>query len=369
MPAKPKIVILCASYAPFMSGAELFIKEIAGRLRDNYDFVVLTARFKKQLAKEEQQDGCLVKRMGFGLPFGLDKFYFMIFSPFLVIKLKPAIAHGVMESYAGIALIILRWFNKKIPCILTLQCGDLDHPKKQKKIPSWLWRKIHTTPDYITAISNFLGKRAERLRGSSKNISIIPNGFDINELPIKEKVVERRIVCAARLSWEKGIEYLIEALPEIRQRFPEAHLVLVGDGNERDKLRNLVSRLNLQEAVQFKGFLPHQDALKEISQGEVFVCPSLAEGLGNVFLEAQACQTPVIGTDVGGIPDIIQDGFNGLLILPKDSQAIVEAVVKIFSDPVLARKLAQNAQTTVQKFAWPNIVSQVDDLYQKVMKQ
>lgn len=367
MPTKPKIVILCVSYAPFMSGAELFVKEIAGRLQDNYDFVVLTARFKKQLAKEEQRDGCLVKRMGFGLPFGLDKFYFMIFSPWLVIKLKPAMAHGVMESYAGVALIILRWLKKKIPIILTLQCGDLDHPRKQKKIPKWLWRKIHTTPDYITAISSFLGKRAERLRASSKNIFIIPNGFDVNELPFKGKIVEKRIVCVARLSWEKGIEYLIKALAEIKKIYPSAHLVLVGDGSEKEKLQSLVEKSGLTDVVSFKGFLPHRDALKEISQGEVFVCPSLAEGLGNVFLEAQACQTPVVGTNVGGIPDIIQDGFNGLLILPKDSQAIVEAVIKIFSDKNLAQQLTQNAQITVQKFAWPNIVSQVDDLYHKIV--
>ncbi|MCX6789763.1 MAG: glycosyltransferase family 4 protein [Candidatus Gribaldobacteria bacterium] len=369
MAIKPKIVILCSSYAPFISGAEAFIKETVERLQNNYDFVVLTARFKKQLAKQEQQDGCLIKRMGFGLPFGLDKFYFMIFSPFLAVKLKPAIAHGVMESYAGVALIILRWLNKKIPSILTLQCGDLDHPKKQKKIPKWLWRKIHTTPDYITAISSFLAKRAERLRKSKENIFIIPNGFDVNELPRKEKVFENRIVCVARLSWEKGIEYLIKALPEICQQFPYAHLVIVGDGPEKENLGNLTEKLGLSEAVFFRGFLPHQEALKEISQGEVFVCPSLAEGLGNVFLEAQACNTPVIGANVGGIPDIIQDGFNGFLIQPKNSQVIVGAVIKIFSDKNLAQQLAQNGQTTVQKFAWPNIVSQVDNLYQKILHQ
>ena len=100
---------------------------------------------------------------------------------------------------------------------------------------------------------------------------------------------------------------------------------------------------------------------------DVFVRPSLSEGLGNVFLEAQACQTPVVGTDVGGIPDIIQDNFNGFLIPSKDSQAIARVVIKIFSDKNLAQQLTQNAQITVQKFAWPNIVSQVDELYRKIL--
>jgi len=352
-----------------MSGAEVFIKELVGRLGDSYDFVVITARFTRKVSKTETMPGCLVKRLGFGLPFGLDKFWFMWASPFLAQRFGPAIVHSVMESYAGIALIIFRWFNKKIPVILTLQCGDLDHPKKQKKIPYWLWRRIHTTPDYITAISTFLAKRAERLRSGPKNIFIIPNGFDLEEIPRKEKVIPERIVCVARLSWEKGINYLISALPEIRQQFSSTHLVLVGDGPERGKLQNLVQELGLQDAVQFKGFLPHKEALKEMAQAVVFVCPSLAEGLGNVFLEAQACQTPVIGTNVGGIPDIIQNGFNGFLIPPQDSSAISQAVKKIFGDPALGQKLVQNANKTVQDFVWSCVVKQINDLYCSILSK
>ena len=352
-----------------MSGAEFFVKEVVKGLAGQYDFLVITARFKRSLPELEEVSGCLVRRLGWGLPFGLDKFWFIVASPFAVLKYKPVIAHGVMESYAGIALIILRWLNKKIPIILTLQCGDLDHPKKQKKIPGWLWRKIHTTPDYITAISNFLAKRAERLRGRARNILVIPNGFDSREVPPKGKVMDGRVVCVARLSWEKGIDYLIAALPEIRRQFPSAHLVLAGDGPEKEKLRSLAKRLNIQEAVQFKGFLPHEQALKEMSRATVFVCPSLAEGLGNVFLEVQACGTPVVGTNIGGIPDIIQNGFNGFLISPKSSQAIVGAVVKIFNEPALARRFAQNAKATVRKFAWPNVVGQIDELYRKILDQ
>ncbi|MDD5750772.1 MAG: glycosyltransferase family 4 protein [Candidatus Pacebacteria bacterium] len=350
-----------------MSGAEFFIKEITERLQDKYDFVVLTSRFKKQAAREERMRGCLVRRLGFGLPLGLDKFWFMVASPFVALRSEPAIVHGVMESYAGVALIIFRWLARKIPAVLTLQCGDLDHPKKQKKIPRWLWRKIHTAPDYITAISGFLAKRAESMRGSPENVFIIPNGFDLREVPSKKEAVSGRIVCVARLSWEKGIEYLIGALPEIREKFPGARLVLVGDGNEKGKLLDLANKLGLDEAVEFRGFIPHSNAIEEISRGEVFVCPSLAEGLGNVFLEAQACRTPAVGTDVGGIPDIIQNGFNGVLVAPRDSRAIAQAVVKIFSDRVFARKIVENAVVSVRRYAWPDVVGLVDNLYRKIL--
>ena len=367
MAAKPKIVILSHSFVPYVSGAEFFVKEIVERLGNDYEFVILTSRFKKSLLKTEKMPGCLVKRVGFGLPFYLDKFLFLLAAPFYALKEKPAILHCVMESYAGIALIIFKFFNKKIPTILTLQCGDLDHPKKQKKIPAWLWRKIHTAPEYITAISSALAKRAQKLRNSPDNIFVIANGFNSQEIVFNETKIPYRIVCATRLSWEKGIEYLIKALPDIRKDFPETRLALIGKGKERDTLEKLAADTGVADIVGFRGFLEHQEALREIAKANVFVCPSLAEGLGNVFLEAQACKTAVIGANVGGIPDVIQNSFNGLLVPPQNSQAIALAVKKIFQDPILAAELIQNGFETVQKFTWENTASKINDLYQSII--
>ncbi len=362
---KPKIVIFSAFYSPYMSGAELFVKEVTERLADKYEFWIITSRLSPKLNPLEIKEKYIIRRVGLG--FIGDKFLFTFLAPLVALSYKPKITHAIMESYAGIALWLFRILNRKIPTILTLQSGSLDDFRKQKKIPGWLWKKIHLTPERITSISYFLARRAEKLGFPKRKISIIPNGVDLDIQPKNISRIPFRIICVARLSWQKGVNYLVGALPEIRDKFPQARLVLVGDGPEKRSLKQQVKKLNLEKEVAFKGKLSHQEVLEELSRSAVFVCPSLAEGLGIVFIEAQANGLPVVGTNVGGIPEVIKDNFNGLLIKSKNSQAISQAIIKIFSQPALAKKLVENAQKTVNKFSWPDISQQVNQLYQELL--
>lgn len=357
------IILFSCFYEPFISGAERFVKEVVERLSDRYRFVIITAKLDKNLEKFVEKEGYQIHRVGFGKR--SDKWLYPILAPLHALSHKPDLVHAVMESYAGVALWIFSFLSNK-PRILTLQSGDLDDETKQEKIPNWLWRKIHKNPNHITAISNFLKNRAVKLGANENEISVIPNGVDLNKFSVQEETAQKapyRIICVGRLSWEKGHEYLIRALPKIREEFPSAHLVLVGDGPLKDDLRGLVFSLNLQNHVEFKGLLPHKFVVEEMKKSSVFICPSLAEGLGIVFIEAQACGMPVIGTNVGGIPDVIQSGNNGLLIPPRNTGAIVDAIKKIFKDQHLTNYLVLNARQNSLKFEWRNISEQVSDVY------
>jgi len=365
MDNKPKIVVFSAFYSPYMSGAELFVKEVVERLADKYDFCVITSRLSSKLSSLEIRDKYVIRRVGFG--FAGDKFLFIFLAPLAALKYKPKIVHAVMESYAGVALWFFRLLNKKIPTILTLQSGDLDDSKKQKKIPSWLWRRIHLTPDRITAISSFLAKRTKKLGFPKEKISIVPNGVDLKSAPQNISQIPFRIICLARLSWEKGINYLIEAMPQVKKEFTQAHLVLVGDGPERKKLEEQVKKLNLEKSVEFKGKLSHQKALRELALSAVFVCPSLAEGLGIAFLEAMAVRVPIIGTPVGGIPDFLKDRETGLFCQVKNPQSIAEKIKELLEDQPLREKLIENAYNLVkEKYNWANISQQMKEIYQKL---
>jgi len=375
---KKTIIIFSCFYEPFMSGAERFVKEISERLSRpqrqqanlhggqaaRYRFVIVSARIDKNLPVKVEKNGIEIHRVGFGNKF--DKWLYPILSPFVALKYKPALLHAVMESYAGIALWISS-FLTKTPRILTLQSGDLDDATKQNKIPRWLWKKIHTTPTAITAISNFLKKRALDLGVPEEKITIIPNGVDfseINSLKESEKV-PHRIICVGRLSWEKGHEYLFGAMPEILKQFPDARLVLAGAGSREGELKDLANGLRISQAIDFLGNLPHNRVLEEIKKSSVFICPSLAEGLGIVFIEAQACGVPVIGTRIGGIPDVIENGVNGLLILPRNSKAIFDAIKGILDDASMASNLTQNALESVKKFDWYKIAEDMENVYNK----
>lgn len=366
---KPTIAILSAFYAPWESGAERFAREVAENLGGKYHFVVFTARNSKKVARKENIRAYEVRRLGFGC--FLDKWFFPILAPVAAARLKPDLVHAVMESYAGMALTLFRLLRRRTPAILTLQSGDLDDRKKQRKIPNLLWKLIHLAPTHLTAISHYLAERAKRLGVAEERISIIPNGVDLEELrPLIGRPFERvphRIVCVGRLSWEKGQQFLISALPLIRKEFSDAHIVFVGGGADEEKLRKLTHSLDLDNFVFFRGKLPHLRAMSEAVKGSVFVGPSLAEGLGIVFLEAQALGIPVIGSYAGGIPDIVENEVTGLLVPPKDSQAIAEAVKKIFGNAEFAMKLTQTAKERISKFSWSNIADSVSSLYDRYL--
>lgn len=365
MDERPKIVIFACFYEPFISGAELFVKEVIKRLGQRYHFIVIAAHLDKSLPKYEKHDDYEYYRVGLGKK--KDKWIYPILAGLLAKKLKPDLSHAVMESYAGIAAWFFKSWSKNTPTILTLQSGDLDDPSK--KIPSWLWKRIHKAPDLITSISNALAERAKKLGVKEENLVIIPNGVDL-ELATKSRLeqIPGRIVCVARLSWEKGLDYLLKAMPDVIREHPDANLVMVGEGDKRTELESMIKELNLEGKVDLLGKLPHEETLAEIGKSEVFVCPSLAEGLGIVFIEAQACDVAVVGTRVGGIPDVIQHEETGLLVEPKNSEQIADALKRLLGNQDLRERLRQNAISRLDRFDWNKIVEDLSDEYNKLLK-
>lgn len=351
-------------FDPWISGAERFVLEVADRIGRSCRVTVVTSRISRRAPRFERRANYDIIRLGIGSR--ADKWLFPILAPLWVAGGKaPDVLHAVMESYAGIALLIYKLFRPRSRTVLTLQSGDLDSNVKQQKIPAWLWRRIHASPDAVTAISQFLADRAIRLGAAPARVSVIPNGVDLTRLTprVESDRVPYRIVCIARLSWEKGLSTLLAALVNVRRAIPDAHLVLVGDGPLRQSLVEDAERLGVSDAVTFRGALPHDEALVVLKTADVFVCPSLAEGLGIVFIEAQACGVPAIGTRVGGIPDVIEDGVTGLLVPPEDAVALGDAIRRIMYDPVLATQLVAAARSRLDRFSWDRIARQVLDVY------
>lgn len=368
----PKRVLLySAFYEPFVSGAEVMVVETVRRLAGRFSLCVVTAKLDATLPNLETKtfaDGSRyqIVRLGFGKKW--DKFLFPLLAPLWSLGQPHDLVHAVMESYAGIALWWYRVFGGKKPTLLTLQSGDLDMPAKNRKIPRFVWRNIHTSPTKVVGISTALTRRAEKL--GAKNTETIPNGVDFSHLakvPRLEKK-KNRIVTVARLSPEKGLPFLIEALKIVRHSLPEAELVLVGGGALEAQLKAYARELGVQDIVHFLGAKPNLEAMTEVAQSSLFVLPSLGEGLGIVLLEAQALGVPVIGTNVGGIPDVIEDGQSGLLVPPSDPKALAEAITRILSARALGEQLATTATARLAKFDWDRIAAQYAELYESMTK-
>ncbi|OGF28180.1 hypothetical protein A2303_01870 [Candidatus Falkowbacteria bacterium RIFOXYB2_FULL_47_14] len=368
MNAKKKLVILSVNYEPYMSGAEQMVREILERLGEKYATTLLTARFDKKLPFYEKRAGFEIFRLGIGHKIA-DKFLYPVLAAMKARDLNADIIHAVMESYAGGALVLVKYFCPRAKRILTLQSGDLDDDRKQNNpLIRFTWKIIHRSPHIVTAISSFLAHRAERLGVKPENIFITPNGVDLSEVPTEPDRVPGRVLCMGRLSWEKGYDYLIPAWPEVVKAAPEARLVIYGDGPREKEIRGMVRESGVEEKIEIRRPVPHAEFMKEMAKAEVFILPTLAEGLGIVFIEAQACGVPPIGTRVGGVPDVIQDGENGLLIEPKNSDQIAEAILRLLKDRPLRDRLRAGGLLACRRFEWKEILGKIDDIYKDVLK-
>jgi glycosyltransferase involved in cell wall biosynthesis len=169
-----------------------------------------------------------------------------------------------------------------------------------------------------------------------------------------------------RLDPVKGNQYLLKALPAIVNSFTRIKLVVVGDGSQKQALEGYVLQNNLSEKVIFLGV--RDDIAAIVSTFDIFILPSLMEGMGKSLLEAQAMGIPVIATKVGGIPEVVKDGETGILVPARDAHAIAEAAIKLLQDETLRRKFYENAKEWVDyRFSIETMVKDISGLYEQLL--
>ena len=205
--------------------------------------------------------------------------------------------------------------------------------------------------DRIVLVAEAQRTRTLRTLGRGR-VRVLRNGIDL-QAPVKQSSPpidvrgqlglardERLLVAVGRLSPEKGIDVLIDALSRLRA--PRVRLALVGDGPERERLRARAERAGLAERVAFVGHIATPGDF--LQAADVVVLPSRSEGIPNVALEAMALGRPLVATAVGGTPEIVVDGVSGILVRADDSQRLAAALDRVLADSGLAARLADGAR-------------------------
>jgi len=380
-----KVLIFSTAYLPLIGGAEIAVNEITKRL-PNWQFDLITAKIKPGLSKFERIGNINVYRVGLGLGF-LDKFFIPILGLIKAIKLnkerKYSLIWSIMASQAGVAAVFFQiWSKKKL--LLTLQEGDSEKHLERYAGGMKLLYKIFIKPwhmmpfkyaDYLTVISNYLKKRALR-NGVKAPIKIIPNGVDLEIFKPKERIDNKKdkiILTVSRLVKKNGIDDLIKAGQYLYFPFK---IIIIGIGPDEEKLKKLAKDLKIQDKVIFQGQVKYNELSKYYALADVFVRPSLSEGLGNVFLEAMACGLPIIGTKVGGIPDFLKDPSTGsgqatgLFCKVNDPKDIAEKIKEILKDDNLRKALSKNGLELVrEKYSWDKIAQQMENIYLKLINE
>jgi glycosyltransferase involved in cell wall biosynthesis len=169
----------------------------------------------------------------------------------------------------------------------------------------------------------------------------------------------------------KGVTYLLDAMAEVVQRHSNSLLVLVGKGDENGeeeiKLRERVESLGLEDRVRFLGWRP--DVNEIMGCFDIFVLPSLNEGMGRVLVEAMAAGLPIVASRVGGIPDLIENGENGLLVPPADPSALAKAISDLLSDKKRRNRMGEAGKKMCLPYSAEAMVQQIDDLYTDLLEK
>lgn len=189
-----------------------------------------------------------------------------------------------------------------------------------------------------------------------EKVRTINNGIDTERFKPGKRVVKegyegkKIILSVSVLHKQKGIQYLIQAMKKIKARMPDARLIVLGDGPYRESLKRMTQDLGLTDVVTFKGNIPNKDIMDYYNACDVFVIPTVrVEGLPLIELEAMACAKPVVASDIGGIPSVIDDEENGLLVKPADTGGLADSIMRVLSEPDLMKRLGESARKTIEE--------------------
>jgi glycosyltransferase involved in cell wall biosynthesis len=175
-----------------------------------------------------------------------------------------------------------------------------------------------------------------------------------------------------RTSRWKGIEYLFNAFLLVIKEFPTARLSVVGDGDDLDIQINTVKKLGIKDNIDFLGPLKGNDLTKIYQKSNLLVLPSTteSESFGMVLIEAMACSKPVVGSNVGGIPFVIDDNVTGLIVQPKNSVELAKAISNILKNPILGKVMGENGYRKVKEnFTWEKKVAETNAVILEVLKK
>lgn len=272
------------------------------------------------------------------------------------------------------------FFNRKLPLVSTKHNYDEGYTNQYGFDPSHLkWRDRYfflsywaeKKMNYAITISQGLYHLYDKGKISPENrLRCIPYGFD---LPVFEppqesacRLAPQQLVIVGRLVGFKGHRFAIQILPELLKKFPELKLVIVGEGEQRESLQELVRGLQVEDAVDFVGY--QTNVFEWMNQSDVVLLPSVSEGFGIVILEAFNSRTPLIAFDVPAPNEIVEEGKTGLLVKPYDLEELAEKISDLLNHPEKAQKIAGHAyEKLISYYSLDRMTTEIIEVYEQVL--
>lgn len=286
--------------------------------------------------------------------------------------------YDLIHSHHPLVGLVMREVFPDTPLVQTIHSsyewelilnGKIEEGSMEQEFLTCLYRELEQKSDRLMTVSRSFREYLVPYVDRPEDIVVLPNGFDdkrFKPVPHENEVPQLMSVC--RLVPAKGLDVLLKACALLKQRGHTYVLHIIGDGPSRTDLEQLAQHLGVYEDTIFYGYTLHPEEFMPFF--DIFVLPSRAEAFGSVFAEAALCWLALVGTDVGGISEQIEDGVNGLLVPPDDEIQLADALEKVINDPSYRYELARTGwEKAKTQYSIGHVVNELKKLYLEFLPQ
>lgn len=281
-------------------------------------------------------------------------------------------SYDLIHAHHPIAGLVMKRLFPDTPVLVTIHSsyekelilnGKISTGGPEETFLTSLYGELEHKLDGIVTVSQSFKRYLSGYVRNGETIGVIPNGFDERRFrPVSHDNAVPQLISVCRLVPAKGIDVLLQACSELKRRGHPFVLHLIGDGPIREELERLAVEQNIYDETIFYGYMLHPEEFMPFF--DVFVLPSRAEAFGSVFAEAALCCLALVGTDVGGVAEQIEDGVNGLLVPVNDPLALADALEKVMSDPAYRYQMARSAWLKAKStYSLNRVIGQLQKLY------
>jgi len=375
---KPKIKILYIITSSGIGGAERILYYTATGLDYNkYDISICSLKKKGEIAGDLEKQGIEVCCLHLG---GRERFLGWLSSiitliqlfPYLI-RIRPTLVHSFL--FRANILARIAGYLTGVPIVISsvrVMGGEKKYFHYIEMITSFM------VDHYVVVSESVKRYIIDKSKISDEKISVIYNGVNIKSqddshkqnvrMPFKIEDEDRILMTVGRLHEQKGHYYLVKAISKVQKEFPKVKLLVIGEGEEENNLKKLVKSLDLTNEVIFIGLSSYIEEI--LPMAELFLLPSLWEGLPNVLLEAMAAGKPVIATEVGGVPELVIHGETGMLVPHKDSDALACAIADLLKNRLKARRMGEAGRIRAEEhFSIQKMIEKTESLYQELLRE
>lgn len=360
-----RVMFWCAVYWPRIGGIQTMANALLPALRKRgHEVLVIAEQDPLDLPPSEEKDGISIHRFAF-TP-GLRDVHRLAEIRNRLIRLKrhfaPDLCHiatlGPTDFYHHISAsachtpVLVSLYGvwpRRYEQLLVRTLGSAD----------WLTCDSASTLEYARHLMPAISPRSSVIRNALPLPSTAPE-------PLPDPP---RLLLLGRLTPEKGVDLALAAFASIVKRHPAAHLVIAGDGPERDALEQQTIRLGLANVVQFLGWVAPEEVPALLNTASMLILPSRADSFPLAGLQASLMERPVVATRVGGIPEMVVDRETGLLVGKENTKALAEAVSYLLQHPEMAVRMGKSARSRVlEAFDFDQLVNTYDRLYRRTVR-